>query len=124
MTAPDEPAGPASEDVESPDAPTGITMTRAQLRFASWTTDVLVYTVVLNLFVEYADAVVIDHYVGGDGSPDGSRTARTPLPAAMERALPGSSELAYRDRIVAIAREVLPGRVGVGRDGFAGRYLD
>jgi DNA repair photolyase len=71
-----------------------------------------------------ADAVVIDHFVGGDGSPDGRRTARTPLPAAMERVLPGSSELAYRDRVVAIARELMPGRVGVGRDGFAGRYLD
>jgi DNA repair photolyase len=70
-----------------------------------------------------ADAVVIDHFIGGDGSPDGRRTAGTPLPAAMERALPGSSELAYRDRIVALAREIMPGRVGVGGDGFAGRYL-
>ena len=69
-----------------------------------------------------ADAVVIDHFIGGDGSPDGSRTARTALPDAMEAVLPGSSSLAYRDRIVAIAREVLPGRVGVGREGFAGRY--
>ena len=39
-----------------------ITITSAQLRFASWMTDVLVYTVVLNLFVEYADAVVIDPF--------------------------------------------------------------
>jgi len=73
---------------------------------------------------DVADAVVIDHFIGGDGSLDGRRTASTPLPAAMERALPGSSELAYRDRIVAIAREIMPGRVGVSRDGFAGRYLD
>ena len=73
---------------------------------------------------DVADAVVIDHFIGGDGSLDGRRTASTPLPAAMERALPGSSELAYRDRIVAIAHEIMPGRVGVSRDGFAGRYLD
>ena len=70
-----------------------------------------------------ADAVVIDHFVGGDGSPQGARTRRTPLPAAMEAVHPGSSELAYRDAIVAIARRALPGRVGVGADGFAARYL-
>ncbi len=69
-----------------------------------------------------ADAVVIDHFVGGDGSPDGARTRRTPLPAAMEALLPGSSELAYRDAIVAIARRALPGRVGIGPEGFAGIY--
>jgi DNA repair photolyase len=69
-----------------------------------------------------ADAVVIDHFVGGDGSLDGARTRRTPLPVAMEALLPGSSELAYRDAIVAIARRALPGRVGVGPEGFAGSY--
>jgi hypothetical protein len=40
----------------------------------------------------------------------------------MERALPGSASLAYRDRIVARARRALPGRVGVGAAGFAGCY--
>jgi DNA repair photolyase len=69
-----------------------------------------------------ADAVVIDHFVGGDGTPDGSRTRRTALPAAMEAVHPGSSALAYRDEIVAIARRALPGRVGVGAEGFAGRF--
>jgi DNA repair photolyase len=72
---------------------------------------------------EVADAVVIDHFIGGDGSAEGTRTARTALPAAMERARPGSSALAYREQMVALAREILPGRVGVSRDGFAGRYL-
>jgi DNA repair photolyase len=70
-----------------------------------------------------ADAVVIDHFVGGDGTPGGTRTLRTALPAAMEAVHPGSSALAYRDEVVALARRALPGRVGVGRDGFAGRYL-
>jgi hypothetical protein len=70
-----------------------------------------------------ADAVVIDHFIGGDGTPDGSRTQRTALPAAMEAVLPGSSRLAYRDEVVARACEAMPGRVGVGRDGFAGRLL-
>jgi DNA repair photolyase len=70
-----------------------------------------------------ADAVVIDHFIGGDGTPDGSRTRRTALPAAMEAVLPGSSALAYRDEMVARACAVMPGRVGVGRDGFAGRML-
>jgi DNA repair photolyase len=71
---------------------------------------------------ECADAVVIDHFVGGDGTPDGARTLRTELPAAMEALLPGSTRLAYRDAMVAVARGLLPGRVGVGQDGFAGRY--
>jgi DNA repair photolyase len=71
---------------------------------------------------EAADAVVVDHFIGGDGSPDGARTSRTPLPAAMERVAPGSTSLSYRDRVVALARELMPGRVGVGPGGFAGRY--
>ena len=71
---------------------------------------------------ECADAVVIDHYIGGDGSPDGARTSRTALPAAMEAVLPGSTRLDYRDAMVEVARRAMPGRVGVGRDGFAGRY--
>lgn len=69
-----------------------------------------------------ASAVVIDHYVGGDGSADGRRTVRTPLPEAMRRVEPRSTSLAYRDEMVALAREVLPGRVGVHRSGFAGCY--
>ena len=39
-----------------------IAVTPAQLRFASWMTDVLVYIVVLNLFVEHASTVVIDSF--------------------------------------------------------------
>jgi DNA repair photolyase len=69
-----------------------------------------------------ADACVVDHFIGGDGSPDGSRTARTSLPAAMARVEPDATTLAYRDRMVALARRVMPGRVGVGAEGFAGRY--
>ncbi len=69
-----------------------------------------------------ARAVVIDHFVEGDGSKNGSRTLKTPLPGAMERVMPGSTSPAYRDRIVEIARRHMPGRVGVGRSGFAGEY--
>ena len=39
-----------------------IVITASQRRFASWMTDVLVYTVVLNLFVEYSGRVVIDSF--------------------------------------------------------------
>jgi hypothetical protein len=39
-----------------------LTTTRAQERFVSWTTDVLVYTVVLNLFVEHHRAIEIDSF--------------------------------------------------------------
>ena len=70
-----------------------------------------------------ADAVVLDHYIGGDGSPDGSRTRRTPLPSAMAAVDPASIGLAYRDRMAAVASRHLPGRVGLGRDGFAARWV-
>lgn len=69
-----------------------------------------------------ADAVVIDHFLEGDGSPDGSRTSRTPLPAAMQAVLADSATLDYRRRMTAIAQRYLPGRVGVNIDGFAARY--
>lgn len=70
-----------------------------------------------------ADAVVIDHFIEGDGSADGSRTVRTALPAAMAQIDPHSTSLAYRDAIVATALQLMPGRVGISIDGFAGRFL-
>jgi DNA repair photolyase len=70
-----------------------------------------------------ADAVVIDHFIEGDGSKLGERTLKTPLPAAMERLASGTTRLDYRDEIVEVARAIMPGRVGVGVDGFAGRFL-
>jgi hypothetical protein len=39
-----------------------VTITRKQDIFLAWMSDVLIYTVVLNLFVEYVDAVVIDSF--------------------------------------------------------------
>lgn len=70
-----------------------------------------------------ADAVVLDHFIEGDGTRDGRRTRLTALPAAMARIDPASLELSYRDRMVEVARRHLPGRVGVGADGFAGRRI-
>jgi DNA repair photolyase len=70
-----------------------------------------------------ADAVVVDHFIGGDGSMDGARTLRTPLPAAMAALEPACVEISYRGAMVAKALEQMPGRVGVGIDGFAGRLL-
>jgi DNA repair photolyase len=67
-----------------------------------------------------ADGVVLDHFVGGDGSADGGRTRRTGLPAAMAALEPASVDLGYRDAMEAHARRVMPGRVGVGPSGFAG----
>jgi hypothetical protein len=72
---------------------------------------------------ECASAVVIDHFIGGDGTVDGGRTRRTPLPQAMAAVDPGSIGLAYRDRMVRVAQRYLPGRVGINIDGFAARYL-
>ncbi len=73
---------------------------------------------------EVADGAVIDHFIGGDGSTSGSRTMKTALPAAMEKVIGRSSRLDYRDEIVQTARRLMPGRVGVNIDGFAGRFLD
>jgi DNA repair photolyase len=71
---------------------------------------------------ETAHAVVIDHFIAGDGSADGSRTLRTRLPAAMQAVCPEAATLDYRERMVGTATRHLPGRVGVNVDGFAGRY--
>jgi DNA repair photolyase len=69
-----------------------------------------------------ASAVVIDHFIHGDGTPDGRVTKKTALPMAMAQVNPSSVTLAYRDEIVAAARQVLPGRDGVSASGLAGNY--
>ncbi|MGH8651856.1 MAG: hypothetical protein ACREYE_06580 [Gammaproteobacteria bacterium] len=69
-----------------------------------------------------ADAVVIDHFIGGDGTANGSRTWNTPLPGAMAALEPCSIQLGYREKMVDVAEAIMPGRVGVGIDGFAGRF--
>lgn len=71
---------------------------------------------------ECADAVIVDHFIGGDGSANGSRTRRTLLPKTMEAVQAGTADLTYRDRMIAIARDVMPGCVGVGARGFAGEF--
>ncbi len=65
-------------------------------------------------------AVVIDHFIEGDGTPEGSRTWKTDLPRSMEAVDAASTCLEYRDRIAAIARNYLP--VGLSAAGFAGHY--
>ena len=70
-----------------------------------------------------ADGVIVDHFIGGDGSPDGARTRVTRLPGAMEGLDSDSTGIGYRQRMVAVAQAVMPGRVGVSIDGFAGRFL-
>jgi DNA repair photolyase len=69
-----------------------------------------------------ADAVVIDHFIEGDGTREGWRTHKTALPASMTLVDPASVALAYRHHIVECARRQMPGRVGVSIDGFAGHY--
>ena len=71
---------------------------------------------------ECVEAVVIDHFIEGDGSRQGSRTRRTALPAAMEQVDPSSLTLDYRQQVIGWARQYFPGRVGVGPRGFAGCY--
>ena len=65
-------------------------------------------------------AVVIDHFIYGDGTKDGSRTLKTKLPQAMVEAEPDSVHLDYRDAIARIAEKYLP--VGISSSGFAGHY--
>ncbi|MGH8604118.1 MAG: hypothetical protein ACREXR_15500, partial [Gammaproteobacteria bacterium] len=50
-----------------------------------------------------ADAVVIDHFIGGDGTANGSRTWKTPLPGAMAALEPRSIQLGYREKMVDVA---------------------
>jgi DNA repair photolyase len=71
---------------------------------------------------ECGTAVVLDHFIGGDGSSLGSRTLRTALPQAMAAVEADSVLLAYRDRMAAVAARIMPGRVGLSIDGFAGRF--
>ena len=42
---------------------------------------------------------------------------------AMSHVDPASVALSYRDRMVAVAQVLMPGRVRVNIDGFAGRFL-
>lgn len=49
-------------EMESHNNQRTVTISRKQEIFFDWMSDVLVYTVVLNLFVEYADNVVIDSF--------------------------------------------------------------
>jgi DNA repair photolyase len=67
-----------------------------------------------------ASAVVIDHFIEGDGTQNGSRTYRTPLPSAIKLIDEEALELSYRDSIASIARNYLP--VGISSTGFAGIY--
>ncbi len=66
------------------------------------------------------DRVVLDHYLLGDGSPDGQRTKQTRLPLLLEST--GYAEWTSLDRfeeVVRIFRDVLGrDRVGVSREGF------
>jgi DNA repair photolyase len=66
------------------------------------------------------DAVVIDHFIEGDGTAEGTRTWKTELPGSMEAMDSESTHLEYRDHIAAIARKYLP--VGISASGFAGHY--
>jgi DNA repair photolyase len=67
-----------------------------------------------------ASAVVIDHFIEGDGTREGSRTWKTDLPRSMAEVDVASTRLEYRDRIAAIAQKYLP--VGISALGFAGHY--
>ena len=67
-----------------------------------------------------ASAVVIDHFIEGDGTQDGSRTRRTRLPQAIATVDEQALELSYRNKVAAIAMNYLP--VGISSSGFAGVY--
>jgi len=69
-----------------------------------------------------ADAVVIDHFILGDGTLSGWKTRKTALPAAMAAVDPSCIFLDYRERMVAIARATMPGRVGISAPGFGGQF--
>lgn len=64
--------------------------------------------------------VIIDHFIQGDGTSDGSRTFKTNLPSSMARVDAESIHLSYRDTIARIAKNYLP--VGISQNGFAGKF--
>jgi hypothetical protein len=49
-------------EMDSPNSQRAVMITRKQEIFFDWMSDVLVYTAVLNLFVEHVDNVVIDSF--------------------------------------------------------------
>ena len=67
-----------------------------------------------------ASAVVIDHFIEGDGTQYGSRTQRTGLPLAIKSFDEQAVKFSYREKVAAIARNYLP--VGISTSGFAGVY--
>jgi len=69
---------------------------------------------------EGVGAVILDHFILGDGTEDGNRTLKTELPKVMAEVNKESILLSYRDRMANIARNYLP--VGVSSDGFAGKF--
>ncbi len=118
------PASPVSRRFEAVDA-----LRRAGLRVVVTVAPLLPIDRPDDFFAriaQVADAVVIDHYIGGDGSPgavaSGARTLRTALPGSIAQVDSEVLGLAYRDRMGQIAERYLPGRVGYGPDGFAGRF--
>ncbi|QPJ66868.1 MAG: hypothetical protein G3M78_13975 [Candidatus Nitrohelix vancouverensis] len=66
--------------------------------------------------------VILDHFIQGDGTPDGTRTLKTSLPEAMRKVNPAALQLSYRDSMAEIAKKYLP--VGLSSDGFAGRWQE
>lgn len=66
------------------------------------------------------DRVILDHYLLGDGSPEGQRTRRTELPRLLEQS--GYAEWTGLEKfheIVGIFRQIFTDkRVGVSRTGF------
>ncbi len=69
---------------------------------------------------EGVGAVILDHYILGDGTADGSRTLKSALPKAMAELNEASIHLSYRDQMADVARKYL--RVGVSSDGFSGNF--
>ncbi|MGH7255648.1 MAG: radical SAM protein [Nitrospirales bacterium] len=70
------------------------------------------------------DRVILDHYLLGDGSPQGRRTKHTALPRLLaEAGYEAWTHLDMFESVVALFREVFgaPDRVGVSRAGFNAR---
>ncbi len=69
-----------------------------------------------------SDAVILDHFIGGDGSRGGQRTNKTLLPSRMAQIEPESVESSYLHAMIDVAKKH-SSKVGVGMEGFSGRYL-
>lgn len=68
-------------------------------------------------------AIILDHFIKGDGTSDGRRTLKTKIPEWMKSIDPKSIQLSYLNLVLKQAKMYYKGKIGIHQDGFSGKYL-